>query len=308
MAAVGTSEGHRSLRSRCLGQLMRQLRDESGLTMKYAAAYVGVDFNVIRRFEHGEASLPRYQMVELLDAYRQHDRNKRERLLRLAEAVWRSRSEIDFDGAVPDESSADLLWLESEATTIQVYAPNSLPDLLHTSGYADHVARAILGAQAAREQVDARVGLAARRQQVLRRPDPAQLEIALDECVLRHPVRSPRVWAEQLDHLAGLCRLPNVQIRILPTGAARPPQVAGGFTVFTLLAPYPALVAYIEYLGGRLFLDSGSATAHLQAFDRLRDVALKPDGSAELIAACQTTTSPPSDLKKGVADHADETV
>ncbi|MEJ3742805.1 helix-turn-helix transcriptional regulator [Actinomycetes bacterium KLBMP 9797] len=285
-----------SFRARVLGRLMRQLRDENGLTIKHVAAYVGVDFALLGRFERGEWSMPRHQVAILLDVYRVHDRDEQERLFRLAEAVWRSRSEMDFDGAVPDESFADLLWLESEATTIHCYAPSGLPDLLHASGYADLVARAVLGERAIQEQVDARVALAARRQQVLRRPDPVRLEVVLDECVLRHPVCDQRVWAEQLDHLAAVSQMTNVQVRILPAGVARPPHVCGGYCVFALSQPYPALVAHVEYLGGRLLMENGAATAHLQAFDRLREAALAPGASAGLVLSCQDTTFPTADV------------
>jgi transcriptional regulator with XRE-family HTH domain len=276
--------GVASFRARLLGRLMRGLREESGLTLKYVAAYLGADVGLVRRMEHGQSATTREQMIGLLDVYREHDPSRRERLLRVAEAAWRARSEVDFDGAVPDEAFADLLWLEAEATRIQYYAVTSIPELLHTAEFAEHLASATLGAGTVRQQVDARVQLTVRRQQVLRRSEQVLLEVVLDECALHHPPGDRQVWAGQLDHLIKLAGSPTIRLQILPAAAVRPPQIVGGFAVFTLREPYPPSVTHIEYLGGRLLLDNGPDTVHSQLFDQLRELALPAEASTALIA------------------------
>jgi transcriptional regulator with XRE-family HTH domain len=268
-----------SFRALLLGRLMRELRDRSGLTIKYVAVFLGVDVGPVRRLERGEWVPAREQTVALLDVYREHDVAERDGLLRLAEAAWLSRSEVDFDGAVPDESFADLLWLESEASEIRCYSPALIPDLLQTTEYAEHCARTTLDRSVLPEQVDARMELAAQRQRILcRRREQMVSKFVLDECVLRHPVGAPGVWSGQLQHLTNMANLPHVQIDVRPAsaGPARPP---GGFTVFGLRPPYPPSVVHIEYIGGRLFLENSSATSHLRAFDQLRKAAVDLDAS-----------------------------
>lgn len=258
---------------------MRELRDRSGLTLKYVAVFLGLDVGPIRQLERGEWVPAREQMVALLDVYREHDTAERDGLLRLAESAWRSRSEVDFDGAVPDESFADLLWLESEASEIHCYSPALIPDLLQTTEYAEHCARVALGLSVLPERVSARMELAARRQQLLcMRREQVMSEFVLDECVLRHPVGAPEVWSGQLLHLTNMANLPHVQIDVRPASAG-PAQPPGGFTVFGLRPPYPPSVVHIEYLGGRLFLENGSAMSHLRAFDQLRKAAVDLDTS-----------------------------
>ncbi|MEH1128355.1 helix-turn-helix domain-containing protein [Micromonospora sp. CPCC 206061] len=267
-----------SFRALLLGRLMRDLRDRSGLTIKSVAVFLGVDVGPVRRLERGEWVPAREQMVALLDVYREHDAG-RDGLLRLAEAAWPSRSEVDFDGAVPDESFADLLWLEFEASEIRCYSPALIPDLLQTAEYAEHFARTTLGRSVLPEQVNARMELAAQRQQILcRRREQMVSEFVLDECVLRHPVGDPAVWSGQLQHLARMADLPHVQIDVRPAKAGTA-QSPGGFTVFGLRPPNPPFVVHVEYLGGRLFLENGYATSHLRVFDQLRKAAVDLDTS-----------------------------
>ena len=61
--------------------------------------------------------------------------------------------------------------------------------------------------------------LAARlaRQAILTRDDPPTVWFLVDEAALRRCVGSPEVMAAQLAHLAGVARLPNVTIQVVPT-------------------------------------------------------------------------------------------
>jgi hypothetical protein len=263
-----------SLRSRWLGQLMRQLREEQGLTLKFTAVHLGVDFGVLARFERGEAALTRDRVVGLLDAYRLHDPQERAAVLELAQQVWQARGQVDFDGVIPDQGFADVLWLESLACRIHCYNPTTLPEPLCTVDYTSEAHPDT----ASPEQVTARVRLAEKRQQVLRRkPVPPEVCVVLDEPVLDHRTGDLRVWRDQLDYLAGLTRLPNVRLRIVPSGGARPTGLDHAFTVFTLPSPYPGPVVHIPYLGGRVLLEQ-SADRYLTAFEHLDHAAV--DGGA----------------------------
>jgi transcriptional regulator with XRE-family HTH domain len=270
-----------SLRVRWLGQHMRGLRDDQGLTLKFVATHLGMDFSKVARFERGNQPFTRDQVTALLDLYRAHDPDERAALLRLAQAAWRTQWAVDFDGTIQDESFGDLLWLESEATHIRCYSPQSIPELLHSAEYAGQRALDEMGTAAHAERVAARVRLTTERQQSLSRvPTPVELTVVLDECVLRHPGGDRRVWASQIEHLRRAATLPNVDLRILPAGSPRPPGVQGEFTVFTLPHPSP-LVVHIPYLGGRLFLEH--SYDHVDVFDQLCQAAADADGSPSLL-------------------------
>lgn len=272
----------RSLRARWLGRQMRMLRDWRGLSLKYVAASLGVDFSVVARLERGELAVNRGTVSALLDAYHVHDAKEREALLRLAQAAWRPSWEVDFDGAIPDESLIDLVWLESEATRIDCYSPLTIPDLLHTPEYAQMVARSEIADHGrTQEGMSAWERLIAERQCILHRtPEPVEFNVVLNECVLTHPVGEASVWREQLEHLRKVAAAAHVRLGVLPVGKARFASAVSGFTIFTSSQPYAPAVVHIEYLGGRLLMDEGS-DRYRAVFGQLTDAATDADQHLE---------------------------
>ncbi|WP_281906430.1 helix-turn-helix transcriptional regulator [Phytohabitans aurantiacus] len=252
-----------SLRSIWLGQRMRHLRNEQGLTIKYVASAVEVDFSLIARFERGEHPLTRDQMTTLLAVYRLYEPRQREMLLRLAQAVWRPRWEVDFDGAVPDEAFVDVLWLESEADRIRIYSPLTIPDLLGAERSDD-------------DPANPQERLAAERRHALHGQPPVDLTVVMDECALWHPHGDRRPPLEA-----------GASVRVLPAQAPRPPGATVPFTIYCLPDPYPPAVVHIEHLSGRLLLTD--ASPYLTLFEALRRTALDPDQSRQLIATAQNT-------------------
>ncbi|GAB3802854.1 hypothetical protein GCM10027605_23530 [Micromonospora zhanjiangensis] len=112
---------------------------------------------------------------------------------------------------------------------------------------------------------------------------PTKIAAVLDEAVLRRLVGGPSTMKKQLEHLGTLSRRPNVDIRVLPSELALHAGMDGAFTVFSLPPPYPA-VAYIENLGGRLYMEAPKSERFVRAYDRLTEAALDVHASAELIA------------------------
>lgn len=273
-----------SLRARWLGEQMRGLREERGLTLKYVARQLDVDFAVVARHERGGYVLDRDRAAGLLDVYEVHGR-ERERLLQLAQDAWRlPRWEADFDAPIRDPSFMDLLWLESRAQAVRCYSTTLVPTLLQTIGYGQAVTGWAEGPEPAAARVQRWMGLCRDRQQILTADPPTGLCAVLDESVLHRPVGRPGVWRGQLDHLAEVGDRRHVELRVLPTQAGYQPGADGSFVVFDLPAPCPP-VACVEHLAGRLFLEAGQAGPFTDAFERLRAAALGPGESAALIAA-----------------------
>jgi hypothetical protein len=52
------SEFVQTIRAQFLGQRMRKLRDDRGLTLKYVAGYLGVEFSTLARYERAECQAP----------------------------------------------------------------------------------------------------------------------------------------------------------------------------------------------------------------------------------------------------------
>ena len=122
-----------------------------------------------------------------------------------------------------------------------------------------------------------RTRLAARlaRQAVLARDDPPAAWFLVDEAVLHRCVGSADVMAAQLAHLAGLARLPNVTIQVVPSIAHA--GLLGGFAV-------AERAAYVETaVAGQVFEDADIIAGLLTRFDTLRNEALRGSESLALI-------------------------
>lgn len=274
-----------SLRARWLGELMRKLRDERGLTLKYIAAYIGVEFSTLARYERAEWPFRKDHVVALLDVYGIHDDVERERLIQLASDAWRiNRWEPDFDGAIDDPGFVDCLWLESRSEQICAYGTMVVPPLLCTVDYARALFYATQGRDAPAYKAERWLALVADRQKVLHGPRPTRLHALIEEQVLHRPVGGTAVLRGQLEHLARLSARTDlsVEIRVLPATAGAHAGHFGAFTVFRMPPPYPP-VAYVEHLGGRLYIETTGATHYGEAFDAIAEQALPVIESIQLI-------------------------
>jgi transcriptional regulator with XRE-family HTH domain len=166
-------------------------------------------------------------------------------------------------------------WVEIEqrAPTLRVWQLGVLSGLLQTEQYA----RTILSVNpgVTDDQVAARLAARLERQSLLTREEPHAMWFLVDEAALQRRVGTREVVAEQLAHLAGLARLPNVTIQIVPS--IEHAGLLGGFAV-------AENAAYVETaVAGQVFEDSAIIADLLTRFDTLRNEALRKSESLELI-------------------------
>ena len=122
--------------------------------------------------------------------------------------------------------------LEAAAARLSWYEQELVPGLFQTDDYA----RALIRADHPDEddaEIDRRMRLRLGLEAILRRSvDPPVLQVVLDEPVLRRPVGGPGVMAAQLDRLAVVSELPNVELRVVPFSAGIHPGIlASSFTI-----------------------------------------------------------------------------
>jgi len=166
-------------------------------------------------------------------------------------------------------------WVEHEqqAATLRIWQLGVLSGLLQTEEYA----RAILAVNpgVTEDQVSERLAARLARQSVLTRDDPPAAWFLLDEAALRRCVGSAAIMAAQLAHLAGLTRLPNVTIQVVPNIAHA--GLLGGFAI-------AEHAAYVETaVAGQVFEDAEIIAGLLTRFDTLRNEALRGSESLALI-------------------------
>lgn len=273
-----------TLRGQLLGQQMRQLRQQTGLTLEQAAAYLNRDQSGLGRFERAEWPFPRQDVQLLLDLYGVGERPMRDYYLRLSEEAWRRDEwETEFDDAIYDRSFVDLPWLEGRATHIFAFDLMLVHGLLQTPEYAAAVIRAVEGSQPNDALIDRWVELRLARQRVLNGDQAKPFSWIVTEAALRAVVGDAGIMRAQLDRLEQLSRQRHISIRVLPAALGGHVSAQSGFMLFQMPHPYPE-VAYVEGLVGRLFLEWPKSSRFVQAYDRLRQVALPEADSARLIS------------------------
>jgi hypothetical protein len=188
-----------------LGEALRQLRIDCGLTQAAAAAQID---------GYGEDSLSKAEtggQVPTDDLYA--------RLLALYQVTGREKALLDIlldtarnaEPVIP-EFAEPWLKVEPEAALIRAWALDVMPGLLQTFEYAKGMFM-MVGVD--EDRAAARATARVKRRDVLDDPDGTRLTAILYEPLLRRLVGTPEVMMEELGHLLAMSRLPNVVIQVI---------------------------------------------------------------------------------------------
>jgi transcriptional regulator with XRE-family HTH domain len=272
-----------SLRSQWLGKILRDLRKSKGYNLNEAADFIQRDGSVLSRYENGEYPIRRSDVIALLTFYRVSDESVRAGVMQLCDDIWRT----DWWDPHREDFGDDFInvpWLESRAVKICEYQALVLHGLLQTAGYAEAVIRNAEQETASEEQITRWLELRVERQRVLTGDDTTPFSAVLEEHVLRRPIGGPKVMRAQLEHLLEIGRHGGVELRVIPTDHGPHSGHLGSFTLFEM--PYElSSVAYVESLGGGLFIESPRVERFQRAWEDLRRGSLSPERTKSLIRA-----------------------
>jgi transcriptional regulator with XRE-family HTH domain len=98
----------RTLRAQWLGQELRRLREDRAMSLHVVSHHLRRDSSALSRYERGEWPVGRTDVLALLDLYGFHEATERERMLRLAEEVWRTDHWNENYGDIVDVSFIDF--------------------------------------------------------------------------------------------------------------------------------------------------------------------------------------------------------
>lgn len=221
-------------------------------------------------------------------------RHRRPLAERLSVSLVELESLLDIDGQVSPNGHAVPAWLtlyaslEQGASHVWTWQPLTVHALLQTREYAtavESVGPEPVSADAVAEKVDLRLS----RQGVLNRePEPLDLAVVLDESVLYRVTGGPVTMAAQLDHLADLAQRPNITVQVLPLDAGVHAAAFGACTVVASNGAAAPQMVMVEDRTGHRYLESGHAVAaHMELLDHLREHALDPHASLDLINAAR---------------------
>lgn len=262
-----------TVQRRRLGLVLRTLRQERGLTGEQVGERVERSASWISRVEGGRIGIRGRDLRDLLDLYQVDDAARRAELLALAEK-GRARSWwSEFSGTI-SEAYATFIGFEDEATRFESYEPMVVPGLLQLESYARALVESGIP-QLSEREVEDRIQVRLRRQEVLRKPDPLHLSLVLQESVLRQRVGSREIMRDQLRHLIEAANLPNVDLRILLDEDTQPLGSFHHFVVIYLESDTPETVYVEDFAGGR-FERAASIRPYRETFERFNRLALDP--------------------------------
>jgi len=265
-----------------LGTQLRRFREAAGITPERAGYAIRASRSKISRLENGRVRLKRRDVTDLLTLYGVSDETTRSRFLTLAgqsnSPDWWSK----YSDILPDWFET-YLGLEAAASTIRTFEVQFVPGLFQTEGYARAVTR--LGRKSAPpEEVERRVALRLKRQDLLSRPNPPTIWSVMDEAVLRRPVGGCAVMRAQFRHLIEVAELPHVSLQVVPFANGGHAAESGSFTVLRFEERDLPDVVYLEQLTGAVYLDQrADVEQYLEVVDELSSAAPTPAETVRFI-------------------------
>ncbi|MCO5996875.1 helix-turn-helix domain-containing protein [Actinoallomurus rhizosphaericola] len=270
-----------TLRLRRLAAEMRRRREEAGLTQDEVFERTSINQATLYRVENA-LSRPQVRTLRaLLDLYGVNSERAAYLLTLLRESDQRGWLET-INADLPERLTT-YVELEDEARSVLNYESSFVPGLLQTEGYARAIIRGVLP-EATLAEVDSRVEVRLRRQEVLTRESPIRLWAIVGEGALRHCVGGNEVMREQMLRLTEVANKPNITLQVLPFEAGAHPGMLGSFHVLNFGQVELPDVVYIDSMAGDLFLDGpADIDRYTVIFEYLRAIALSPEDSVRLI-------------------------
>src|SRR5260221_14452621 len=128
----------------------------------------------------------------------------------------------------------------------------------HGQMQTEDYARAVIliaNSHAPAGEIERRVSIRMKREQLLTQPDAPELWAVLDEAALRRARSDRKVMRSQLEHLLQITELRNVTLQIVPFHVGPHAAAGGPFTILRFSEPDVPDVVYLEQLNSALYLD-----------------------------------------------------
>ncbi|MGH3618610.1 MAG: helix-turn-helix domain-containing protein [Pseudonocardiaceae bacterium] len=276
-----------TIRSRELGDGLRQAMEAAGLTGKQAAAMLSWSPSFVSMLLTGKRQASEVDIAAFLGVCRVKG-PQRDRLL----ALCRDQDTPGWfqqHGSRMPKQLVTLIDHENKAVTISAFEAVFVPGLLQTGEYA----RAVISrnVNVPPEEVQDRVAARLARQSLFSRDRPAAFTFYLHESVLRLPVGGPAVMSGQLRQLRWMSARSYLTLRVVPVALGAHAAMTGAFRLMEFAEFKP--VAYLESETSSLFLERPEEiAAYRRILAALADTALSEGQSRELIAALATELYP----------------
>jgi len=261
-----------------LGNRMRALRHDAGLSAKDVAERLGWPASKLSKLEHGRQAASAQDIIGWAGAVGVPDGVRDElladaRSLRVEYDSWKRQLHRGF-AAVQNASRP----LESATTQLRAFEVGLVPGLLQSAEYAHNVFSNNARYRAGVTDIEAAVAARLRRQEVLYEPGKT-FEFLVTESALSAVLCPLPVLRAQLKKLLVLGGLDTVELAVIPVEARLPKAAGHGFWIFD-----DSLVL-VETLSAELSLrDADDVELYVRHFERLWEVAETGDGARAVIS------------------------
>ncbi|MDV5149411.1 helix-turn-helix transcriptional regulator [Streptomyces sp. SBC-4] len=267
-------------RQQRLGSELRKLREQSGMSAQQAAALLGVDRTRIPHIESGRFGISAERVRTLAFNYGCPDTALVDQLADIAQERDRGWWE-EHRGLLPP-ALIDIAELEYHSSELQSAVTTHIPGLLQTEEHARAVFDTAVPLLPGPD-LEARLALRLRRQEVLDRDRPVLYEAVIHEAALRMQFGGPKVARDQLEHILAYSERDTVTVRVIPFAAGGFPGAGQSFTY--VAAPVPQLdTVQLDSSHGSILLDADMKLRRYRGLlERLRGLALSTTESRAFI-------------------------
>ena len=268
---------------------VREARERKGLTQADVAEAMEWSASKIMRIESGEVTVSPNDLRPLLAYLGIQDRVRVEELIQDAKASRRRQEWWDEPRFREYLTPAmrQLIQYEVQAHVVKYFYMTLIPGRLQTPAYAEALLRSYgdwLEGHERDIRLEARVR---RRKELMARKDRPDIQLLLDESVLRRKIGGGRVMGDQLRDLVQLADQERVRVRVVPFELqTAPPPLLGSFEVLYLGTDEDAVMYYESALVDEIIEDKADIKRHLESFSRLWDTGLDEAISVRLIQDC----------------------
>lgn len=263
-----------------LGQRLRSIRKDAGLTARELARRAGWHESKCSRMEHGhtppsDADIRAWTAICEV-AEETDDLIAAARSVESMYVEWRR-----LERAGLRRAQEAVVPLVERTQRFRSYQSWVIPGFLQTAAYTTAVLSTVTQLRGGHDdQVEEAVAIRMERQRALH-TGRQRFAMLIEEWVLRTVIGSPQVMTAQLGHLVSVSTLPSVSIGIVPMGVVR----AVGWPVesFTM---YDDEQVNVELVSAHLTVTQPSEVAqYARTFADIADIAVYGTGARRLITA-----------------------
>ncbi|WP_369633458.1 helix-turn-helix domain-containing protein [Nocardia sp. JMUB6875] len=292
------SQSGSTIPRRQLGRHLRDLRQQSGLTIASVAKAIERGDSTVQRLETADPAVRiRLWDIEAICRVLGADETTTEGLKGLAQQANTKHWWHEYGDVIPEDFDV-YIGLEADAKKLTSYA-ELVPGLAQTADFARSLFTTV-HPEARAAEIDRRVEIRMNRQVLFtRKARPIEVDMVLDESVLHRVIGNAKIMAAQLRRLADLSTRDNFSIRVLPFAAGLPlgdptgPFIVLDFGLDGNGQTVEPTVVYVEsYTGAMYFTDQRVVERYQRAAMKHRGLALGEQASRDLLrkAAREFTT------------------